>query len=234
MYSVGWEQVTGHVTLKGRELITQGHELQEGWTIRDHLRVINLNHLNKRQRQGGSPGLLKCITGESRSYSAYLHMYSYACISIYLVSLSVYHFSFYLENHGSCSYVQFQSNTTMSILALSLSIFVTPFSSVRDLHRFIYPISSVGSPPPLPLMDAFLSAQAPTLSHEDDLVIVFTLWHTRGATLSVDAPTLMGSDPPSDFPLAQRPSLPRVGANTPQVTLSCTVNVHLSLPHLIL
>ena len=36
--------------------------------------------------------------------------------------------------------------------------------------------------------------------------------------------------PPSDFPLAQRPSLPRVGANTPQVTLSCTVNVHLSAP----
>ena len=200
LYSVGWEQVTGHATLKGRELITQGHELQEGWTIRDHLGIFNLNHLNNRQRQGGSPGLLKCITGESRSYSAYLHTYIYACISVCLVSLSDYHLSFYLENHGLCSHVQFQSNTTMSFLALSLSIFVTPFSNVRNLHRFIYLISSVGSPPPLPLMDAFLSAQAPTRSQKDDLVIVFTLWHTRGAALSVDAPTLTGSDPPIRFP----------------------------------
>lgn len=206
LYSVGWEQVIGHVTLKGRELITQGDELQEGWTIRDHLRIFNLNHLNKRQRQGRNPGLLKCITGETISYSAYLHVYSYACIFTCLVSLSVYHLSFYLENHGSWSYFQFQSNTTMSILGLSLSTFVTPFSSVRNLHRFMYLISSVGSPPPLPLIDAFLSAQAPIRSHEDDLVTAFTLWHTRGASPPVDAlhPDELWA-PPLDFPWHRGP-----------------------------
>ena len=52
--SIGWEQVIDHVTLKGRELVTQGGELQEGWTSRDHLRPFNFNHLNKTQRQGGT------------------------------------------------------------------------------------------------------------------------------------------------------------------------------------
>ena len=150
-------------------------------------------------------------------------IFAYVClsyISIYLVSLSLYHLSFYLENHGSCSYVQFQSNTTVFILAFSLSIFVTPFSSVRNFHKFIYLVSSLGSPPPLPLMDTFLSAQAQVCAHEDDLVIVFTLYTHVEPTCLWMLPLSRALTPRTCFPLVRRSSLPRVDANMPQVTLS--------------